>query len=46
MVLKGKTLLNASTLLAAVGFLLFGYDQVSLDNIPNNSSDLFIHQWF
>lgn len=28
MALKGAALLNASTLLAAIGFLLFGYDQV------------------
>lgn len=27
-VLKGAALLRASTILAAVGFLLFGYDQV------------------
>jgi hypothetical protein len=26
--LQGKALFNASTLLAATGFLLFGYDQV------------------
>lgn len=26
--LKGKSLFRASTLLAAIGFLLFGYDQV------------------
>lgn len=26
--LQGKALMNATTLLAAVGFLLFGYDQV------------------
>ena len=28
-VLKGAALFRASTLLAAIGFLLFGYDQVS-----------------
>jgi hypothetical protein len=26
--LKGQALMKASTLLAAIGFLLFGYDQV------------------
>lgn len=29
-VLKGAALFRASTLLAAVGFLLFGYDQVNI----------------
>lgn len=32
--LQGKALFNASTLLAAVGFLLFGYDQVNAINRP------------
>lgn len=27
--LKGKTLMRASTAMAGVGFLLFGYDQVN-----------------
>jgi hypothetical protein len=32
-VLKGAALFRASTLLAAIGFLLFGYDQVSFVHI-------------
>jgi hypothetical protein len=29
--LKGDALMKASTLLAAIGFLLFGYDQVRIE---------------
>ncbi|KAI8367597.1 general substrate transporter [Radiomyces spectabilis] len=38
-VLKGKALFGASTLLAAIGFLLFGYDQGVMSGVVAN--DLF-----
>ncbi|KAI9358821.1 general substrate transporter [Pilaira anomala] len=40
MQLKGAALLNASTLLAAIGFLLFGYDQGVMSGVVAN--ELFI----
>ncbi|KAI9262890.1 general substrate transporter [Helicostylum pulchrum] len=40
MALKGAALLNASTLLAAIGFLLFGYDQGVMSGVVTN--ELFV----
>lgn len=38
--LKGQTLMRATTAMAGVGFLLFGYDQV---NDPASSPNHYIH---
>ncbi|OAD81313.1 hypothetical protein PHYBLDRAFT_57794 [Phycomyces blakesleeanus NRRL 1555(-)] len=38
--LKGKALFNASTILAAIGFLLFGYDQGVMSGIVTNEGFL------
>lgn len=38
--LQGKALMNATTLLAAVGFLLFGYDQGVMSGITDDPSFL------
>lgn len=40
--LQGKALFNASTMLAATGFLLFGYDQVIITYIIENNSVTYI----
>lgn len=47
--LQGKALFRASTLLAAAGFLLFGYDQVYAHNcvadVHTNTSIVGCHVW-
>lgn len=47
--LQGKALFRASTMLAATGFLLFGYDQVHayncLASVHTNTFTIGCHVW-